>query len=126
MSRDETARVDRVASAEPTLDELAQKLAELRQHLEQVITGLNRATSDTRTGDSRADESSLRCHACSRAGSTEQAGWTLRLCGDDELHPFCPDCDRQDVGGDVGSGTGVRPIHQNVHQFPALGEVSGW
>ena len=110
------ARIERLASAEPTLDELAQRLSELRQHLEGVLAGLNL----------RAGESSLRCHACSRTGSTQQAGWTLRLCGDDELHPFCPDCDRQDTHGDVRDGADVRPIHQNVHHLPALGEVSGW
>ena len=126
VSGDDTTRVERVASAEPTLDELAQKLSELRQHLEQVVTGLNRATSGARIGDSRADENSVRCHACSRTGSTQQAGWTLRLCGDDELHPFCPDCDRRGVDGNGGNGAHVKPIPQGVHRLPALGEVSGW
>jgi len=78
VSAEGTAR-ERVASAEPTLDELAQKLLDLRRHLEQVLVDLNRGTSGARGGDSKADESSLRCHACSRIGSTQEAGWTLRL-----------------------------------------------
>jgi hypothetical protein len=111
MTGGDTARVEPVASVEPTLDELSQKLSELRQHLEQVLTGLNRATSGVPIGDCRADESGLRCHACSRTGATQQVGWTLRLCGDDELHPFCPDCDRQGVHGDGRNGAAVRSIH---------------
>jgi hypothetical protein len=73
-------------------------------------------------GDSRADENSVRCHACSRTGSTQQAGWTLRLCGDDELHPFCPDCDRRHVDG--RNGTQAKPIPQGMHHRPALGDVA--
>jgi hypothetical protein len=99
---DDSARVERCASAEPTLDELAEKLWELRQHLEQV-TGPGGATSHAAFGDFRTDDTSLRCHACNRTGSTHQAGWTLRLCGDDELHPFCPDCDRRHVDGSNGT-----------------------
>jgi hypothetical protein len=87
-----------------TLKELAQRLVELRQHLEQVRTGLSLATSQGRAGSPNVDESSLRCHTCGRAMSTDQAGWTLRLCGDDELHPFCPDCDRRHVNGDGRNG----------------------
>ena len=94
------ARVERGASAQPTLDELAQKLSELRQHLQQVLSGLDRAAAGAQIVDSRADESRLHCHACSRTGSTDEAGWTLRLCGDDELHPFCPDCDGRHVDRD--------------------------
>jgi hypothetical protein len=90
------------ACTEPTLDELARKLSELRQHLEQVLRGLDLATSGARAGDSRAEESSLRCHACRRAWPRDEVGWTLRLCGDDELHPFCPACDGRHVDGDGG------------------------
>lgn len=103
MRGDDSARVERCASAEPTLDELAEKLWELRQHLEQVLTGPGGATSHAAFGDFRTDDTSLRCHACNRTGSTHQAGWTLRLCGDDELHPFCPDCDRRHVDGRNGT-----------------------
>ena len=82
---------------DPTLNDLAQKLVELRQHLEQVRTGLSRATSGGRAY--------LRCHTCGRERSTDEAGWTLRLCGDDELHPFCPDCDRRHVNGNGRNGS---------------------
>lgn len=108
ISGENTARVECAVSAEPTLDELSQRLVELRRHLDQVLADLDRVTSGARTGDLKADESSLRCHGCSRIGSTRQAGWTLRLCGDDELHPFCPDCDQQNA-----TGTYVRPIRRN-------------
>jgi hypothetical protein len=110
--RSDSARVEQGALAESTLDELAQKLSELRQHLEQVLTGLDRARSGARVGDSRADESSLRCHACSRAGSTDEAGWTLRLCGDDELHPLCPDCDRRHVDREGRNGAQPKPFRK--------------
>jgi hypothetical protein len=94
VSGGDSAPVERGASTEPTLDELAQKLLELRQHLEQVLTGLhNNMTSRERVGDSSVEGKSFRCHACGRPSLSDQPGWTLRLCGDDELHQFCPDCD---------------------------------
>ena len=98
VSGGDSAPVERGASAEPTLDELAQKLLELRQHLEQVLAGLDDA-SRGRVGNSSADGTSFRCHACGRTRWVDQLGWTLRLCGDDELHPLCPDCDRGHVDG---------------------------
>jgi hypothetical protein len=95
---------------EATLKELAQQLVELREHLEQVRIGLSRATSGVYAGASITEESSLRCHTCGRTRSTDEAGWTLRLCGDDELHPFCPDCDRRHVNGHNGSGHAHTPL----------------
>jgi hypothetical protein len=96
----------------PTLDELAERLSELREHLDQVVASLNELREDesgigedVRTaisaygsGDPGSEQGGLRCHECGRSDATEEAGWTLRLCGDDELHPFCPDCDRRRVG----------------------------
>lgn len=96
----------RGASPDPTLDELAQKLLDLREHLRQIVAGLGRAPAGGRADDGAA-ESGLRCHACNRNGSTDQAGWTLRLCADDELHPLCPDCDRRHLDGRNGSRPGV-------------------
>jgi hypothetical protein len=93
----------RGASPDPTLDELAQKLSDLREHLRQVLTGLDRGLAGGRAHDAGAAESGLRCHACNRNGSTDQAGWTLRLCADDELHPLCPDCDRRHLDRKNGS-----------------------
>lgn len=121
VRRAHSSGVDGCASAEPTLDELAQKLWELRQHLEQVLTGLGRATSHAAT-DFRAADASLRCHACHRTGSTRQTGWTLRLCGDDELHPFCPDCDRRHADGRNGAQAAVIP--QGMHHRPVPGDVA--
>ena len=68
------------------LDSLAQRLSELRQQLEQVRRDLSRG---------EIGERDLRCHTCGRQRATDQAGWTLRLCADDELHAFCPDCDHR-------------------------------
>lgn len=75
---------------ETIFNDLSQRLLELRQHVDQIRTDLDRAGSE---------ESCLRCHACGLRSVTGQAGWTLRLCGDDELHAFCPDCDRRHVDG---------------------------
>lgn len=110
VNGEDTARADRAASAGPTLDELAQRLLLLRQHLDEVLDELDRAT---RGRQARTDES-LRCHACSRIGSIRQAGWTLRLCGDDELHPFCPDCDRRNAAGDGRNGTHFGPTGDEI------------
>jgi hypothetical protein len=76
------------ASTEVTLAELAGKLAKLREHLHQVLVDLDAPARGR-----------LRCHECGLTGSSEDAaGWTMRLCGDDELHAFCPDCDRRCFG----------------------------
>ncbi len=88
-----------------TLAEIAEKLSKLREHLNQVVANLDASADDwTREhGDvplvgrfrrSFDADRSLRCHDCGRIGSTDQTGWTLRLCGDDELHAFCSDCDK--------------------------------
>jgi hypothetical protein len=78
----------------PTLDELAEKLATLREHLDQVVAGLKPARNGSvvvRVHSAGAD-GSLSCYECGRTGSKDEAGWTLRLCADDELHAFCPAC----------------------------------
>jgi hypothetical protein len=79
-----------VGGAGEALTEVAEKLSKLREHLDRVVAELNADTS--RNGQ-------LRCHECGRMGSKDAAGWTLRLCGDDELHPFCPDCDQRYFNG---------------------------
>lgn len=86
----------------PTLAELGEKLSKLRAHLDQVVAVLNAPPDHgaVRT-QSVGPHRRLRCHDCGRVGSKDEAGWTLRLCGDDELHAFCPDCDGF-------SGNGIR------------------
>jgi len=111
------------AATDATLDELGRKLSDLRRHLEQVVAGLNGLHDDGRESRDAARPAStgrssgpsgmpigLRCHACGRVRSTDQIGWTLRLCGDDVLHLFCPDCDHRYVNGDrrVQPGPGPR------------------
>jgi hypothetical protein len=95
----------------PTLDELARRLAELRENFDEVVASLDGLREDARviredvraaisaygSGSPGRDEGGLRCHECGRIDAAERPGWTLRLCGDDELHPFCPDCDRRRV-----------------------------
>lgn len=104
---------DAGSAAEATLPELAEKLSELREHLDQIVARLNdlhngdRATREAahvatpgrRFANASTEADGLRCHECGQLSSTDQAGWTLRLCGDDELHPFCPSCDRRHVNG---------------------------
>ena len=102
MSSGSGVSAERGASPDPTLDELAQKLSDLREHLRQVLSGLNGGPAGRRIGDAGADNGSLRCRACNRDGSTQEVGWTLHLCADDELHPFCPDCDRRRLDGKNG------------------------
>jgi hypothetical protein len=122
-SGDGNAPVEDDAAADATLNELAEKLSELRRHLEQVVIGLNESRDDgrvvrdsyraagtgRRAGNSRIG-SGFRCHACGRTRSSEDAGWTLRLCGDDVLHTFCPDCDGGYVSGDRSERRVSRPV----------------
>jgi hypothetical protein len=39
-----------------------------------------------------AEDVQLRCANCRREGLLDEDGWTLELCGDNQLHPFCRDC----------------------------------
>ena len=121
IKRANGAPFERAAATEATLDELAEKLSELRQHLEQVLTVLNGATSEGHADNAGFEASRLRCHACGRTESTERAGWTLRLCGDDELHPYCPDCDRLHVDGEGRNGTSA---HSAGHASSGLWEAT--
>ena len=95
-----------------TLTELAEKLSKLREHLDEVVAALNAprendgvfrkephaATPGPGFGRSTDANGRVCCHECGRLASKDDAGWTLRLCGDDELHAFCPDCDHRYFG----------------------------
>lgn len=107
--------VGRASGAGATLGELAEQLSELREHLDRIRAGLSDLREDdggirdaapaaSRRRIGQASAEGLRCHECGRRSSTDQAGWTLRLCGDDQLHPFCPTCDRRPVSGNGGAG----------------------
>ena len=105
-------------AADATLHELAGKLSEVREQLEQVVVDLaelgevsrgsrisRRPAGRTGTGH-RLEGGSLQCQVCGRRRPMlEATGWTLRLCADDELHPFCPDCDHRQVGEIPRNGT---------------------
>lgn len=104
------------ATSAATLTELAEKLSTLRDHLDRVVAELNArrggngdlrettVVSAFRRGsrNSARTDGRLRCHECGRTGSHDAAGWTLRLCGDDELHPFCRECDSRYFNGNGG------------------------
>jgi hypothetical protein len=98
------------APSAATLAEVGEKLSKLREHLDHVVATLNaraeersvergEGTFGGRLRRSRAAARSLRCHECGRIGMKDETGWTLRLCGDDELHAFCSDCDRHPING---------------------------
>ena len=115
MNQVRNGDVSRDSAVGATLGELAEKLSELREHLDQILAGLSDSREDdggirdatpaaSRRRFGQASAEGLRCHECGRRSSTDQAGWTLRLCGDDQLHPFCPACDRRPVSGNGGAG----------------------
>jgi hypothetical protein len=89
-------------AAGPTLAEVAEKLSELREHVDQTVARLNALCNRDTVASTNVD--TFRCHECGEESRADQSGWTLRLCGDDELHPFCPSCDRRHVSG-IGGGT---------------------
>lgn len=113
------------SSTTATLNELAEKLSTLRKHLEQVIAGLNvpqeangvvrevprvAGSVARRLPRITGTEDSLRCHECGLTGQSGGEGWTMRLCGDDVLHAFCPDCDYRYFHRDHGeAGERIEP-----------------
>lgn len=113
MSQITNGKANGGPAAGPTLPELVEKLSELREHLDQVLARLNTlhdrnravpaaahtATLGRRFVNADTETDRFRCHQCGELSPTDQTGWTLRLCGDDQLHPFCPSCDRRHVNG---------------------------
>lgn len=108
---------------EPTLTDLAQKLSELRAHLAHVTADLRSRREDCAPvhdelgttaggpglGSPTSTERRLSCHECGRVGPGDSTGWTLRLCADDELHTFCPDCDERYLNGNNRSASAAEP-----------------
>jgi hypothetical protein len=58
----------------------------------------------------------LCCAECGRVDVGER-GWTMRLDEDDELHAFCPRCDRREFG-DSSRGRGRRLAAGPRHDQP--------
>lgn len=100
MSAADNGLADSGAATEASFNELREKLSDLREHLKQMTAALNEQREGGRRSERAGDGRDLRCYTCGRTRPKEQTGWTLRLCGDDELHPFCPDCDRRHVSAD--------------------------
>ena len=88
------------------LMDLAQRLQELRTELQQVRTDLS---------GGEFGKNMLRCHTCGRQKAADQAGWTLRLWADDELHAFCPDCDRRHLRRDGAGRRAFEAPSQEMH-----------
>ena len=44
------------------------------------------------------DHGQVRCAECGRDGTRDEDGWTLQLCGDDQLHAFCRNCYEREFG----------------------------
>lgn len=80
-------------SAAAALNDLDEKLSKLKARLEQVLAALHTPA-----------ERRLLCHDCGLMRLAGESGWTLRLCADDELHAFCPNCDERhfNVTGLIG------------------------
>ena len=111
MSQDTNEKMNGGPAAGPTLTELADKLSDLREHLDEIVARLNTLHDRDRVPPAGAQAPAPRrrfvaagtesgpfhCHECGELSPPDPTGWTLRLCGDDELHPFCPSCDRRHV-----------------------------
>jgi len=67
------------------------------------------AVAEVRVGQRASELQSghLRCARCGRECSREE-NWTLRLCGDDQLHPVCRGCDERDFSDATGLGDSLR------------------
>lgn len=48
--------------------------------------------NEYRLGSLAGEDVQLRCANCRCEGSLNDEGWSLELCGDNQLHPFCRDC----------------------------------
>lgn len=85
---------------------LKERLGKAQNH--QDIRGAD-ARVRLRAGDS--PDRSLRCARCGRECSYEARDWTLRLCGDDQLHTVCRDCDERDFSdAREGGRLSLRPL----------------
>lgn len=73
---------------------LAGRLTRLRERFETTADGAEAPVPDhyDRLRNLGGENGRLRCARCGRDGSRGEDGWTLQLCGDDQLHTFCHDC----------------------------------
>ena len=80
------------------------RVPSLKERLGKMLNRQESAAVDVRTRW-RAGEPQSRHPCCARCGrecSREKENWTLRLCGDDQLHPVCRDCDERDFSDASG------------------------
>lgn len=87
-----------------------EQVPSLKERLSKMLHRQEDVVADVRVG-LRANESQVefvRCARCGRECSGEKENWTLRLCGDDQLHPVCRGCDEQDFSDPSGVGSSLR------------------
>jgi len=70
---------------------LRERLGRARNHQDVRV-----AEAHVRLRAGESPDGSLRCARCGHECSYEARDWTLRLCGDDQLHTVCRDCDERD------------------------------
>jgi hypothetical protein len=101
-----TARVGVTAPPRPRPSEHAPSL---KERLANMLSGQESSAAEVRLGPraSRSQPGQVRCASCGKECVREE-NWTLRLCGDDQLHPVCRGCDERDFSESSGLGDSLR------------------
>lgn len=85
---------------------LKERLRRARNHQDIRV-----AASHVRDRASDSTETPLRCARCGHECTDKANDWTLRLFGDDQLHPVCRGCDERDFSeARQGGPLSVRPL----------------
>jgi hypothetical protein len=81
----------------------------LKERLANMLNRQESTAAEARLGlrASRSQPGQVRCASCGRECAREE-DWTLRLCGDDQLHPVCRGCDERDFSDPSGLGNSLR------------------
>ena len=76
------------------------QLSRLAEQLNHVVYRSDPALPDPydRLRNLGGEHGEVRCAECGRGGTREEEGWTLQLCGDDQLHTFCRNCYEREFG----------------------------
>jgi hypothetical protein len=84
---EEPLRVKRNGRTQRRADQPAQPRSKSREPLMQSVPD-----AYGRLRSLCGENGQIRCANCKREGSPDIHGWTLELCGDNQLHPFCSAC----------------------------------
>jgi hypothetical protein len=81
----------------------------LRERFANVLNRQESTGAEVRLGPraSQSQPGQVRCASCGKECVSEE-NWTLRLCGDDQLHPVCRGCDERDFNESSGLGDSLR------------------